>query len=65
MAQQHLVTSYEFLAMTDMDVSQFYILFIDGKLPIVERQDYKYIDVGDVRARQWLPDYRPEKDLFA
>jgi hypothetical protein len=65
MAEQHLVTSYEFLAMTPMDVSRFYILFIDGKLPIVERQNYMYIDVGDVRAQQWLPDYKPEKDLFA
>lgn len=65
MVEQHLVTSDEFLAITHMDMSRFYILFIDGKLPIVERQSYKYIDVGDIRARQYLPDYRPEKDLFA
>jgi hypothetical protein len=33
---RNLVTSIEFIHMTKMDLSVFYILFIDNKLPIVE-----------------------------
>jgi hypothetical protein len=64
---QNLVTSQEFIALTNMDVSRFYILFIDNKLPIVEKDKYKYIDINDIRARRYMSDYVPEpmKDLFA
>jgi hypothetical protein len=65
MPKQNLVRSQEFILMTKMEGSQFYMLFIDGKLPIVERDGYKYIDLNDIRARRWLPDYQPLKDLFA
>ena len=40
-----LATSQEFLALTNMEVSKYYILFIDGELPIVERDHFFYIDM--------------------
>jgi hypothetical protein len=59
------VTTEDFVEITNMDRTQFYILFIDRKLPIAEFGHHYYINMRDIRARRWLPDYKPEKDLFA
>ena len=64
MAEEHLVTTEEFVSMTNMDLTQFYILFDSGKLPIVKRPHHVFVDINDIRARRYLPDYKPTKDLF-
>ena len=62
---QELVTTEEFVRMTNMDPTQFYILYLDKQLPVVKSGNHFYIDIADTRARQYLPDYKPIKDLFA
>ena len=39
-----------------MDLTQFYLLFMDRKLPVVKRDGQYHIDVADVRARQYFVD---------
>lgn len=65
MPEQRLVTTTEFVEITQMDITQFYVLFCTGKLPIVRRgRGTCYVDINDIRAKCWLPDYKPERDLF-
>jgi hypothetical protein len=58
-----LVNTREFVELTKMDLTQFYLLYQSGKLPITEKKHDTYIDINDIRARQYLPDYKPN-DLF-
>ena len=64
MPDEHLVTTEEFVRIAKMDRTQCYILFMDNKLPITELDHQLYVDIDDIRARQFLPDYKPLKDLF-
>jgi hypothetical protein len=59
------VMTEDFVRLTKMDPTQFYLLFVDKKLPIAKIGNHFYVDIDDVRARQYLPDYKPMKDLFA
>jgi hypothetical protein len=63
-SDQCLVTTEDFVHITNMDLTQFYILYISGKLPLVKRPHHVFVDIGDLRARQYLPDYKPMNDLF-
>jgi hypothetical protein len=38
-----------------MDLTQFYVLFVDRK-PVVKHDGQYHIDVADVRARQYFVD---------
>jgi hypothetical protein len=65
MAVPHLVSTREFVELTKMDLTQFYLLYVSGKLPINKKRHDTFIDINDVRAKQYLPDYKPVKDLFS
>ena len=61
---QKLVPSQDFVEISGMDMMTFYLLFEDRKLPVVRKErGHVYIDINDIRARRWLPDYEP-KGLF-
>lgn len=62
--EQCLVTTEEFVQLTKMDDTQFYMLYISGKLPLVKRPHHVFVDISDVRAKKYLPDYKPVKELF-
>jgi hypothetical protein len=62
-AGARLVTTREFVGLTKMDLTQFYMLYSTGKLPVKKTKNETYININDIRARQYLPDYKPV-DLF-
>jgi hypothetical protein len=61
MPVQRLVTSQEFIRMTNMDSTQFFLLYETAKLPIVRIDRHVYIDVNDVRAQRHMPNYKKQK----
>jgi hypothetical protein len=63
MPLQHLVMPQEFMELAKMDLTQFYILYEAGKLPIIKRPQSVYIDINDSRAQRYMPDYK-SVDLF-
>jgi hypothetical protein len=63
MPEKRLVNTREFVELTKMDLTQFYMLYSTGKLPVKKMKNDTFIDVNDIRAKQWLPDYKP-LDLF-
>ena len=63
MAGQRLVTTQDFVELTNMDLTQFFSCYESGKLPITKKKHNTFVDINDIRARQYLPDYKP-KDLF-
>jgi hypothetical protein len=54
-----LVNTQEFVELTKMDLTQFYLLFESRQLPIKKTRTETYIEINDIRARQYLPDYKP------
>lgn len=52
MSSQNLIPTEEFVEMTNMDRTEFYLLFHTGKLPIVKKPDHFYVDMNDIRARR-------------
>jgi hypothetical protein len=54
-----LVNTQEFVELTKMDLTQFYLLFESRQLPIKNTRTETYIEINDIRARQYLPDYKP------
>jgi hypothetical protein len=62
--QQCLIPTEQFVEITNMDLTQCYVLYTDGKLPIVRCPHHTFVDIADFRAKQYLPDYKPAKDLF-
>jgi hypothetical protein len=64
MPLQRLVPTREFLDMTNMNPTQFFLLYETAKLPIVRKNHNAFIDINDVRAARYLPNYQPAKNLF-
>jgi hypothetical protein len=58
MPSQHLVAPQEFIELTKIDLTQFYVLYEGGKLPIIKRRQTVYIDINDGRAQKYMPDYK-------
>jgi hypothetical protein len=58
MPLQHLVMPQEFMELAKMDLTQFYVLYEAGKLPIIKRPQSVYIDINDSRAQRYMPDYK-------
>jgi hypothetical protein len=52
MSSQNLIPTEEFVEMTNMDRTEFYLLFHTVKLPIVKKPDHFYVDMNDIRARR-------------
>jgi hypothetical protein len=64
MSERNLITSAEFVSLTQIDLYEYSVLLTENKLPAERINRHLYIDINDRRARQYLPDYKIEKDLF-
>ena len=62
-AQRRLMDPQQFVELTKMDLTHFYMLFMTAKLPVVRINKNVFIDLDDIRAKSLLPDYKP-KNLF-
>lgn len=63
-SEPRFVTTEEFIEMTQMELIDLYML-LEGKAITTKRINHHlHIDMNDKVARQYLPDYEPEKDLF-
>jgi|HubBroStandDraft_5_1064220.scaffolds.fasta_scaffold1307468_1 hypothetical protein len=58
-----LVNTREFVELTKMDLTQFFMLYETGKLPVTKKKNDTYIDINDGRAKRYMPGYEPV-DLF-
>jgi hypothetical protein len=58
------VTTEEFVAMTNIDLIRLFFLLEEKKLRTEKINKHLHIDISDERARQYMPDYKPMKDLF-
>jgi hypothetical protein len=61
---QCLVPIEQFVRMTNMELTTFYILYIGDKLPIVKRPVMCLLTLVILERGSTCLDYKPVKDLF-
>jgi hypothetical protein len=65
MPDPYFIPSEQFVRMVRMELVDLFLLLENKKLPIKYINHHLHIDISDKRARQYLPDYKIAKDLFA